>query len=121
MHNINTVTKWLTNKYALALVRSATLLSTTTRPLPTMSDPTAIANEFVKFYYQTFDGGRQNLTPLYVRGVGAWCECDAPFINALARFSLECTCMHLHASHIHFCTCMLLTSHSTASAVDADV
>lgn len=32
-----------------------------------MADPVAIANEFVKFYYATFDAGRANLGPVYVR------------------------------------------------------
>lgn len=31
-----------------------------------MADPVTIANEFVKFYYATFDQGRNNLGPVYV-------------------------------------------------------
>lgn len=30
-----------------------------------MSDPSAVGNEFVKYYYATFDSGRQNLAALY--------------------------------------------------------
>ena len=34
-----------------------------------MADPVAIANEFVKFYYATFDAGRANLGSVYVSAV----------------------------------------------------
>jgi hypothetical protein len=33
-----------------------------------MADMQAIAGEFTKFYYQTFDTGRANLITLYVSG-----------------------------------------------------
>ena len=31
-----------------------------------MSDPTAIATSFVKYYYDTFDNDRKNLSNVYV-------------------------------------------------------
>ncbi|KAG0261685.1 Nuclear transport factor 2 [Mortierella polycephala] len=30
-----------------------------------MADPDAVAKQFITYYYTTFDGGRQNLHPLY--------------------------------------------------------
>ena len=58
--------RWTQPKASLSLL---SVIHTLSLPL-SMSDPTTIANEFVKFYYQTFDGGRSNLAAVYVRRVG---------------------------------------------------